>query len=112
MSHFSEGREGIAADPKQKTLSSFLVVDDASGRELGAEAQSESTISDDTFAIGKESRLCSDMHQPSESIDFVDTYHMPDCEHLDTRHFHNEAETQQESLDLQISNLNENVRIF
>lgn len=103
MSHFSEGREGVAADPKQKTLSNFLVVEDASRRELGAEAQSEPTTSDDTFAIGRESRLCSVIHQPSESIDFADTYHMPDCEHLDTRHFYNEAETQQESLDLQVS---------
>lgn len=109
MSQFGEGREGVAADPKQKTLSNFLVAEDASGRGLGAQAQPESTISDDTLAIGRESSLYSDIHEPSESFDFVDTCQMPESQHMvDTRHFQNEAETQ-ESLDLQISNLNENV---
>ncbi|KAH6773137.1 DNA/RNA polymerases superfamily protein [Perilla frutescens var. frutescens] len=108
MSHFGEGREGIAADPKQKTLSNFLVAEDASGRGLGAHAQSESTISDDSLTIGRESSLCSDAHEPSDSIPFVDTYQIPDYEHADTRHFHNKAETQ-DSFGLQIDNLNKNV---
>lgn len=94
MSHFNEGREGVAADPKQRTLSNFLVADHASGRELGAQAQPESTSSDDALAIGRDSSLCSDIYEPSESIDFVGTHQIPDSEHSGSRNFHNEAETQ------------------
>lgn len=111
MSHFSEGGEGVAADPKQKTLSNFLVAEDASRRGLGAQAQSESTTSDDAVAIGRESSLFSDMHKPSESIDFEDTYQIRDSEHTGTRQFLNEAETQG-TLDLYIENSNEKVRIL
>lgn len=111
MSHFSEGGEGVAADPRQKTLSNFLVAEDASRRGLGAQAQSESTMSDDALAIGRESSLCSDIHEPSRSIDFADTYQIRDSVHTGTRHFHNEAETQETS-NIQIDNLNEKVHIL
>ncbi|XP_057788133.1 DNA polymerase kappa isoform X2 [Salvia miltiorrhiza] len=95
MSHFSEGREGVAADPKQKTLSNFLVAEDASGRGPRAQAQSESS-------------LCSDIQEPSESIDFADTHQIRDSEHTGTSHFHSEAETQ-ETFDHQIDNFNAKV---
>ncbi|KAG6424981.1 hypothetical protein SASPL_115404 [Salvia splendens] len=109
MSNFGEGREGVAADPKQKTLSNFQGADDASRRGLGAQVQSESTISDDALAIiDRESSLCSDIHEPSESVDFSDTYQIRDSEHTGTTHFHREAETQ-EAFDLQIDNFDEKV---
>ncbi|XP_047946395.1 DNA polymerase kappa isoform X2 [Salvia hispanica] len=109
MSNFGEGREGVAADPKQKTLSNFLGADDASRRGLGAQVQLESTICDDALAIiDTESSLCGDIHEPSESIDFADTYQIHDSEHTGTRHFHSESETR-EAFNLQIDNLNEKV---
>lgn len=111
MSHFSEGGKGVATDPKQRTLSNFIVTDGASGRGLGDQALSESNISDDTLAIGRDTSFSSDTHEQSELIDFVDTYQMPESEHTDTRHCHNEAETPG-SLDLQIDDFNNNVRIL
>ncbi|KAG6421919.1 hypothetical protein SASPL_118479 [Salvia splendens] len=109
MSNFGEGRECVAADPKQKTLSNFLGGDDTSRRGLGAQVQSESTISDDALAIiDRESSLCSDIHEPSKSIDFADTYRIHDSEHMGTRNFHSESETRETS-NLQIDNLNEKV---
>ncbi|KAI3445883.1 hypothetical protein Pfo_002548 [Paulownia fortunei] len=108
MSHFSEGRKGVANDPKQKTLSNFIVTEDASGRGLGDQALSESNINDDTLTIDRETSFSSDAHEPCESIDFVDTYQMPDLDHTDTRHYHNEAETGG-SFDLQIDDFKDHV---
>ncbi|GFP88639.1 DNA polymerase kappa [Phtheirospermum japonicum] len=103
MSHFSEGREGVAIDPKQKTLSNFIVTgENASGRGYENQALSESNLIDDNdLARHRETSLCSDhTHEPCESIDFVD---VPDLDHSDTRHFHYEAETEG-SFGLQVDN--------
>ncbi|KAG8368489.1 hypothetical protein BUALT_Bualt15G0050700 [Buddleja alternifolia] len=92
MSHFSEG---IAIDPKQKTLSNFIVTEE--GSERGPEDQEllESNINGDT-------------HGRRESIDLVDAYQMQDLDHIDYRHDHNDAEAVGSS-DLQIDDLKDNV---
>lgn len=111
MSHFNEGREGVAVDPKQKTLSNFLMADHGSRRELGAQTQPESTTSDNALAIERDSSLCSDIHEPSESIDFVDTNQIPDSEYTFSRNFPNEAEAR-ETFNPPIDSFNENVRFL
>ncbi|KAL8541590.1 hypothetical protein ACS0TY_002742 [Phlomoides rotata] len=75
MSYFNEGGKGVAADPKQKTLSNFITL----GRGLGDEALLESNTCDNT---GRETGFCAEeMHR---SIDFVDTFEMPESEQTDT----------------------------
>ncbi|KAL0384309.1 UNVERIFIED_CONTAM: DNA polymerase kappa [Sesamum radiatum] len=103
MSHFNEGKKGVASDPKQRTLSNFIVTEDASGR------VSESNIDDDnTSSIGRETSFSSDAHVPCESFDFVDTHQILDVDPTDKRHGCNEAETGG-SFDLQIDDFRDNV---
>ncbi|KAK4437980.1 DNA polymerase kappa [Sesamum alatum] len=102
MSHFNEGKKGVASDPKQRTLSNFIVTEDASGRGLGDQAFSESNIDDDnTLSIGREIGFSSDAHGPCESFDLMHTHQMLDVDPTDRRHGRNEAETGG-SFDLQI----------
>lgn len=88
MSHFNESKKGVASDPKQRTLSNFIVTEDASGR------VSESNIYDDnTLSIDRETSFSSDAHAPCESFDFMDTHQMLDVDPTDKRHGRDEAET-------------------
>ncbi|KAL0422535.1 UNVERIFIED_CONTAM: DNA polymerase kappa [Sesamum latifolium] len=103
MSHFNEGKKGVASDPKQRTLSNFIVTEDASGR------VSESNIDDDnTSSIGRETSFSRDAHAPCESFDFMDTHQMLDVNTTDKRHGCNEPETGG-SFDLQIDDFRDNV---
>lgn len=97
MSHFSEGRKGGPVDVKQKTLSDFIITEDVTRRGFGDQALSESNINDNTSAVDGETSSCSYNHEPRESIDFVDTYQIPDLDQTDARHCHNEAETAESS---------------
>ncbi|KAL3614350.1 hypothetical protein CASFOL_042424 [Castilleja foliolosa] len=103
MSHFAEGKEDVVNDPKQRTLSNFIVTgENASGRGHEDQALSESKLIDDGHDLGshRETSFCSDdTHEPCESVDYVD---VPDLDPSDTRHFHNEAE--KGSFDLQVDN--------
>ncbi|KAL0365306.1 UNVERIFIED_CONTAM: DNA polymerase kappa [Sesamum angustifolium] len=103
MSHFNEGKKGVASDPKQRTLSNFIATKDAVGR------VSESNADDDnTLSIGKETSFSSDAHAPCESFNFMDTHQMLFVDPTDRRHGQNEAETGG-SFDLQIDDFRDNV---
>ncbi|KAK6159205.1 hypothetical protein DH2020_006519 [Rehmannia glutinosa] len=108
MSHFSEGREGVAIDPKQKTLANFIVTENASGSGHEDQTLTESDINDDALAIRRETSFCSDKHEPCESVDFADTYQLPDHNQTDITYCHNEAENGG-TFDLQIDDFRENV---
>lgn len=73
MSHLSEDSKGFTVDPKQKTLSSFIVTDDAMGRGLRDQKLSEFNLRDDTSSIGGETSFSDDTHMTCESMDLVDS---------------------------------------
>ncbi|KAK6159198.1 hypothetical protein DH2020_006512 [Rehmannia glutinosa] len=108
MSHFSDGGEGVAIDPKQKTLANFIVTENASGSGHEDQTLTESDINDDALAIRRGTSFCSDKHEPCESVDFTDTYQLSDHNQTDITYCHNEAENGG-TFDLQIDDFRENV---
>ncbi|KAK4401756.1 DNA polymerase kappa [Sesamum angolense] len=103
MSHFNEGKKGVASDPKQRTLSNFIATKDAMGR-----VSESNTDDDNTLSIGRETSFSSDAHAPCESFNFMDTHQMLFVDPTDKRHGQNEAETGG-SFDLQIDDFRDNV---
>ncbi|KAL0356919.1 UNVERIFIED_CONTAM: DNA polymerase kappa [Sesamum calycinum] len=103
MSHFNEGKKGVASDPKQRTLSNFIATKDAVGR-----VSESNTDDDNTLSIGRETSFSSDAHAPCESFNFMDTHQMLFVDPTDKRHGQNEAETGG-SFDLQIDDFRDNV---
>lgn len=81
MSHFNEGGKDVAVDPKQKTLFNFIVTESTLGSGLGDEPLLESNTCDNS----RETGFCAEeINEPPETIDFVDTYEMPESGQTDT----------------------------
>lgn len=107
MSNFNEGQNGGSLDPKQKTLSEFMVTGDASGRELGDQAPSHLNDNDDSLSVDRETSFSIDTW---DSIGLQGTHEIPYLHHSDSMLCLKKEEIKR-NLDLRIDDLENNVRM-
>ncbi|XP_022896870.1 DNA polymerase kappa isoform X2 [Olea europaea var. sylvestris] len=105
MSNFNEGQNGGSLDPKQKTLSEFMVTGDASGRELGDQAPSHLNDNDDSLSVDRETSFSIDTW---DSIGLQGTHEIPYLHHSDSMLCLKKEEIKR-NLDLRIDDLENNV---
>lgn len=105
MSNFNEGQNGVSLDPKQKTLSEFMVTGDASGRKLGDQVPSHSNDNDDSLSVDTETSFSADTW---DSIGLLGTHEILYLHHSDSMLCLKKEETKR-NLDLRIDDLENNV---
>ncbi|KAL3814315.1 hypothetical protein ACJIZ3_015583 [Penstemon smallii] len=106
MSHFNESGKGVTNDPKQKTLSNFIIT--SGNRLLGDQAFLGSNIDENTVSIDTDTSFSADTHETYKSIDLVDSHQIPNPDNIDFRHDNNEAQTRG-NFDIHIDNSKDNV---
>ncbi|XP_073123317.1 DNA polymerase kappa isoform X1 [Henckelia pumila] len=107
MSQFSEDGKCVSVDPKQKTLSTFIVTDDALGRGLRDQKLSQFNLKDDSSSIDRGTSFSNDTSS-WESMDFAHFHQVQNLGHPDPKKGEVVVEDG-ESLDLQVDCSRKNV---
>lgn len=107
MSQFSEDGKCLSVDPKQKTLSTFIVTNDALGRGLRDQQLPQFNLKDDTSSIGRGTSFSNDTSS-CESMDLANVHKAQNLGHPDSKKGQVMVEDG-ESLDLQIHCSRQNV---